>query len=128
MDGNLSTILCFIFFSHYLYLCLDHLGRLTCFSLFRICSNAVLSVILKEAESFLCANHKHVSLAIRVTGNLHSKAIWHTTAPRINSVLSGTARTPWWLYDTVTWWNTQRRPHEFKLLWQDQLVSLYFDI
>lgn len=111
LDGNLSTtILCSIFFSHYLYLGLDHLGRLTCFSSFCICSNAVLSVILNEAESSLCANHEHVSLATRVTGNLRGKAIWHTTAPKINSVLSGTARTPRlrWLRHTVTWWDTHR--------------------
>lgn len=111
LDDNLATTLCSIFFSHYLYLCLDHLGRLTCISLFCICSDAVMSVILNEKESFLCANHEHLSLATRVTGNLHCKAIWHTTAPTINSVLSGTARAPWWLLHTVTWWDTHRFPH-----------------
>lgn len=61
-----------VFFSHYLYLWLNHLRWLTCSSLFCVCSNAAFAAVLNGAQSFLCANHNRVSLATRVTG----KVIW----------------------------------------------------
>lgn len=81
-----------IIYSHYQAPSPARLGGLTYFSSFCIHSIPALSVTLSEAESFLFVNQQDVSPAMRATGNLCGKAIWHTTAPIITSVIRGNAR------------------------------------
>lgn len=73
-DYNLSSVLRSIFFSNYLYLWLTHLGWLTvavqAHSLF-------VPVQLNRASSFLCTNHRNVSLALK------GKVIWQSTASEL---------------------------------------------